>query len=215
VTEDQHLKGKGFNLSQEGLKPASNLPLATQTPADGQIPDGCQSYRDFSGLRLFFSNWNVTMRATDVMTNEVISVGPDTSVHLAALLSERGISGVAVVNADKRVVGIVSEGDLRIASRPGPSTGIKHRRSWWLNAIASDRELARDYVKPRAAAINLGGLVIALFGDAYPWRHDKGCRLARNRSSLIGASMQRSGDTPIVPAGYIISPRLSGPSSCG
>jgi CBS domain-containing protein len=37
------------------------------------------------------------------MTTEVITIDPDTSVHgLAALLSERGISGVHVVDADNR-----------------------------------------------------------------------------------------------------------------
>jgi CBS domain-containing protein len=53
------------------------------------------------------------MRAVDVMTTEVITVDPEMSMQaLAALLSERGISGVPVVDADNRVVGIVSEADL-------------------------------------------------------------------------------------------------------
>ena len=89
------------------------------------------------------------MRAMDVMTTEVISLGPDTSVQaLAALLSERGISGVPVVDADYRVVGIVSEGDLLHRAEIG--TARRHRerrRSWWLDSIVSDRELARDYVR--------------------------------------------------------------------
>jgi CBS domain-containing protein len=98
------------------------------------------------------------MRAMDVMTTEVISVGPDTSVQaLAALLSERGISGVPVVDADNRVVGIVSEGDLLHRVETGterqPERRTGHRRSWWLDAIASDRELARDYVKSHARAV--------------------------------------------------------------
>jgi CBS domain-containing protein len=98
------------------------------------------------------------MRAKDVMTTEVITVGPDTSVHaLAALLSERGISGVPVVDADDRVVGIVSEGDLlhRVESgteRQSEGRGTR-RRSWWLDGIASDRELARDYVKSHARTV--------------------------------------------------------------
>ena len=92
------------------------------------------------------------MRAADVMTTEVISVGPETSVHaLAALLSERGISGVPVVDRDNRVVGIVSEGDLLHRVEAGterrPDGRAGRRRSWWLEGIASDRELARDYVK--------------------------------------------------------------------
>jgi len=53
------------------------------------------------------------MRAMDVMTTEVVTVDPETSVQaFAALLSERGISGVPVVDSANRVVGVVSEGDL-------------------------------------------------------------------------------------------------------
>ena len=40
------------------------------------------------------------MRAIDVMTPNVITVDPDTTVQsLAALLSERGISGAPVVDS--------------------------------------------------------------------------------------------------------------------
>src|SRR5271166_4871072 len=88
------------------------------------------------------------MRAMDVMTTNVITVSPDTSVQaLATLLSERGISGVPVVDADGRPIGIVSEGDLlhRVETgtdrRPERRTG--RRRSWWLDTIASDQDLAR------------------------------------------------------------------------
>jgi CBS domain-containing protein len=95
------------------------------------------------------------MRAMDVMSAEVISVGPDTSVHaLAALLSERGISGVPLVDGDNRVLGVVSEGDLLHRVETGTERRregwAKRRRSWWLEGIASDRELARDYVKSHA-----------------------------------------------------------------
>jgi CBS domain-containing protein len=92
------------------------------------------------------------MRAMDVMTTGVITVDPDTSVQaVAKLLSERGISGVPVVDAAGRLVGIVSEGDLlhrvetRTERRPERLTG--RRRSWWLDTIGSTQELARDYVK--------------------------------------------------------------------
>ena len=47
------------------------------------------------------------MRAMDVMTSNVITVSPDTSVQeVAKILSERGISGVLVVDAANRLVGI-------------------------------------------------------------------------------------------------------------
>ena len=98
------------------------------------------------------------MRAVDVMTTEIISVGPDTSVQaLAALLSERGISGVPVVDAENRVVGIVSEGDVLYRVETGTERRLERRtrgrRSWWLDAVASDRELARDYVKSHARTV--------------------------------------------------------------
>jgi hypothetical protein len=87
----------------------------------------------------------------DVMTTNVITVGPDTSVQeVARILSERGISGVPVVDADDRLIGILSEGDLLHRVETGTErrparTG--RRRSWWLDTIGSDEELARDYVK--------------------------------------------------------------------
>ena len=98
------------------------------------------------------------MRAVDVMTTEIISVGPDTSVQaLAALLSEWGISGVPVVDAENRVVGIVSEGDVLHRVETGTERRLERRsrgrRSWWLDAVASDRELARDYVKSHARTV--------------------------------------------------------------
>jgi CBS domain-containing protein len=104
---------------------------------------------------VLISKGEVMMRAIDVMTSEVISVDPDTSVQaLATLLSERGISGVPVVDADNRVIGIVSEGDLLHRVETGterrPDARAGRRRSWWLDRMVSDRELARDYVKSHA-----------------------------------------------------------------
>ena len=88
------------------------------------------------------------MRAMDVMTTGVITVDPDTSVQaVAMLLSEREISGVPVVDAADRLVGIVSEGDLLHRVETGTERLTGRRRSWWLDTIASDQELARDYVK--------------------------------------------------------------------
>jgi len=92
------------------------------------------------------------MRAMDVMTTNVITVGPDTSVQeVAKILSERNISGVPVVDAENRLVGIVSEGDLLHRVETGterrPDRRSGRRRSWWLDTVGSDEELARHYVK--------------------------------------------------------------------
>jgi CBS-domain-containing membrane protein len=89
------------------------------------------------------------MRAMDVMTTNVITVGPDTSVQeVAKILSERSISGVPVVDAENRLVGIVSEGDLLHRVETGTERRVqRRRRSWWLDTIGSDEELARQYIK--------------------------------------------------------------------
>src|SRR5690348_2151804 len=88
------------------------------------------------------------MRAIDVMTTNVITTVPDASVQaVALLLSERGISGVPVVDAGGRVIGIVSEGDLLHRAETGTERRTERRRARWLDSLASDQDLARDYVK--------------------------------------------------------------------
>lgn len=84
------------------------------------------------------------MRAKDVMTTAVHTIGPETPVAaVARLLLERRISGAPVVDAENRVVGVVSERDLMRR----PETGTMRRRGWWLGLVASNDELAADYVK--------------------------------------------------------------------
>jgi len=89
------------------------------------------------------------MRAMDVMTTNVVTVGPATSVQeVAKILSERSISGVPVVDAENRLIGIVSEGDLLHRVETGTERRVpRRRRSWWLDRFAADEELARDYVR--------------------------------------------------------------------
>src|SRR5713226_5157894 len=94
------------------------------------------------------------MRAMDVMTTNVITVDPDTSVQaLATLLSERAISGVPVVDRDNRLVGVVTEGDLLHRAETGTERRTQRRRSRWLDSLASDRDLARDYIKSHGGKV--------------------------------------------------------------
>jgi len=96
------------------------------------------------------------MRAMDVMTTNVISVEAGTTVQaLAKLLSDRRISGVPVVDSEKRVVGVVSEGDLLHRAETGTERSAPpRRRSWWLADMAAGQELARDYVKSHARTVD-------------------------------------------------------------
>ena len=53
------------------------------------------------------------MRVEDYMTRRVVTVTPDTPILTAAkLMLENHISGLPVVDASARVVGIISETDL-------------------------------------------------------------------------------------------------------
>jgi CBS domain-containing protein len=87
------------------------------------------------------------MRAVDVMTTNVVTVKPDMSVRdAAALLLERHISGAPVVDADNRIVGIISEGDLLRRVEIGTD---QTRRGRWLDFFTA-RADADAYVKSHA-----------------------------------------------------------------
>ena len=90
------------------------------------------------------------MRAMDVMTTKVITVGENATVPEAAkLLVEHGISAVPVIDKDDRVVGMVSEGDLLHRAE----TGTERRRSWWLETGISTDQLAAEYIKSHSGKV--------------------------------------------------------------
>jgi CBS domain-containing protein len=92
------------------------------------------------------------MRVQDVMTKDVITVTPDTSVHKAArLMSDHGVSGLPVLDTEGQVIGIVTEGDLilgRAAPRP---------RRWWQRFLTDADTLAREFQK--AAGTTVGDVM--------------------------------------------------------
>lgn len=58
-------------------------------------------------------------KVADVMTRDVITVTPETTLReLAKILSEKNINGVPVVDKDGRVLGVVCESDLVDQNRP-------------------------------------------------------------------------------------------------
>ena len=87
---------------------------------------------------------HASMKAADIMSRDVISVGPDAPVReVASTMLMRRISGLPVVDAEGRVLGIVSEGDL--IRRPEIQTDQPRRG--WLSWFLSDEERARDFIK--------------------------------------------------------------------
>ena len=84
------------------------------------------------------------MQAKDIVTTQVIVVPPEaTTREIAALLLERRISAVPVIQPEGGLVGIVSEGDLMRC----PETGAERHPSWWLGLLASPEKSALAYVK--------------------------------------------------------------------
>jgi CBS-domain-containing membrane protein len=84
------------------------------------------------------------MKAAHIMTHNVVSVQPETTILQAAqLMLHHGISGLPVVDSDGHIVGIVTEGDfLRRAE-----LGTRHQRPRWLQFLIGPGRLADEYVR--------------------------------------------------------------------
>jgi CBS domain-containing protein len=84
------------------------------------------------------------MKTSEIMTRNVVSIGPGASVRDAIrLMLDHRVSGVPVVDDAGKVVGILTEGDLL---RRG-ETGTERRRRAWLEFLMGPGRLAEDYVK--------------------------------------------------------------------
>ena len=84
------------------------------------------------------------MNAGDVMTREVVTIGPDTPVlQIVQLLLSRGISGVPVIDEAGALLGVVSQGDLlrRV------EIGTEKRRGGWRAFFIGTATLAEEYVR--------------------------------------------------------------------
>ena len=84
------------------------------------------------------------MQAIKVMTRTVVTVPADATVWAAAdiLLGAR-VSAAPVVDADGRMLGIVSEADLMNR----PELGTVPSRSWLQRLLTDEAVLARDYLR--------------------------------------------------------------------
>ena len=90
------------------------------------------------------------MRARDIMTTPVVTTTADTSIRdIAVLLSRRHFSGLPVVDADGRLLGIVSEGDLIHHS----AIGTDPKGKWWLDTLADPDAIARAYSKAHGQTV--------------------------------------------------------------
>ena len=91
-----------------------------------------------------------TLTAADVMQNNVLTVNADGSVVEAArTMLRHKISGVPVIDWQRRLVGIVTEGDLLRRSE----IGTERHRARWLDLLRSGRA-AEDYMLAHARKVS-------------------------------------------------------------
>jgi CBS domain-containing protein len=82
------------------------------------------------------------MRAQDVMTQYVTSVGPNDAVSRAVrIMLQNEISGLPVIDTFGRLVGMITEGDLLRRAE----TATQRRRPRWIEFFVSPGRLADEY----------------------------------------------------------------------
>jgi CBS domain-containing protein len=90
------------------------------------------------------------MRAADVMTREVVTATPETSlVEAARLLVSKRVSSVPVIDAQGKLVGMVSEADL--IHRAEIDTDKKH--AWWQVFSLDPDEHASEFLRVHGAQV--------------------------------------------------------------
>ena len=90
------------------------------------------------------------MKASDVMSSNVITVDPDSCVQdVADTLLQNRISAVPVVDKNGTLLGIVSEGDLMRR----PEAGTEKQPSPWLEFLSSKQALADDFVRTHSRKV--------------------------------------------------------------
>jgi CBS domain-containing protein len=87
------------------------------------------------------------MKASDIMTRTVRTATAETPVRdIARMMVRHQISAVPIIERGRRVVGIISEGDLVRRAE----TGTERKRSTWLDLFVDPGSKARAFVKSHA-----------------------------------------------------------------
>ena len=103
------------------------------------------------------------MKASEVMTRNVLTVGRETSVANAIrVMIDNNISGLPILDNGK-VVGILTEGDLL---RRG-ETGTERHRPRWLEILMGPGRMAGEYVRTHGCKVEeiMTANVISVAGD--------------------------------------------------
>ena len=91
------------------------------------------------------------MKARDIMTTGVVSIRPESLLsEMLQIMLDRRISGVPVVNASGKLVGMITEGDcLRRVE-----TGTQIKRPLWREIFTGPEKLAEEYVRAHGRKVS-------------------------------------------------------------
>jgi CBS domain-containing protein len=91
------------------------------------------------------------MRADQIMTRRVITCGPDASIIDAAeAMLQHHISGLPVVDAAGKLVGIVSQGDFVRRAE----IGTERKRGLWLRFLVGSGRSATEFVREQGRKVH-------------------------------------------------------------
>jgi CBS-domain-containing membrane protein len=91
------------------------------------------------------------MRAHQIMTHSVATVAPEATILEAAnIMLQRHVSGLPVVDAAGKLVGVVSEGDFIRRSE----IGTQRKRGRWLKFLLGTSAAATDYVRENGRKVS-------------------------------------------------------------
>ncbi|WP_158801514.1 CBS domain-containing protein [Acidisoma sp. L85] len=106
------------------------------------------------------------MKAGDIMTRSVLTVGPFATIDLAIrIMVLNRVSGVPVVSSDGRLVGILTQGDL-LRRVETDTDGCRH--PGFLELLVRHRHAADDYVRAHSRRVDdlMTGEVVTVTEEA-------------------------------------------------
>jgi CBS domain-containing protein len=128
------------------------------------------------------------MRVEQIMSRDVVSVTPATSVKdVARVLLENGVSGVPVVADDGVVLGVVSSGDILV--KVSADLGRREHPSNWLFGVDERVELKRG-AESAAEAMTRPAVTV-----------DPGCTVAGAARLMVRRGIDR---LPVVDRGKLV-----------
>jgi CBS-domain-containing membrane protein len=104
------------------------------------------------------------MRVREVMTQDVLSIGPDAPIReVARLLVEHRISGVPVCDTQDTVLGVVSEADILYKEHDPDEGHLRGPLGWIVDGIPDPARTAKAAASTAGEAMTAPAVTIAQY----------------------------------------------------